>query len=763
MAEIEEKRWDLGKEREIFEKWLENKDFTINPDSDKETYTIDNPPAYPSGHWHIGAVAGYTLIDVIARTERMKGKEVIFPYCLDRNGLPVERAVEKKYGKSLHEYDREEFIKLCNETINEFSDEIYRIYKKIGISADYDNTYLTDAEEYRKVTQETFIDLWNKGLVYEATRPINWCLGCRTTLADAELEYDEGNTVLHDLTFTVKDSEEQLTIATTRPELLGACKAVIYNPKDDRYKHLQGKKAIVPVYNIEVPILANDYAKMEYGSGILMVCSYGDFGDIELFNKLKLEPVQCIDEFGKMTEAAGSLKGMEIKEARKKILRELEEAKTGEKQVQQRTPKCSRCNSRIEFLPMKEWYVKQIEYLDSLKEMANKMEFHPKQNKKILDNWIDGVSMDWPISRKRYFATEIPLWKCNKCNKWLVPEPGKYYQPWKQEYPGKCECGNENDFTGETSVFDTWMDSSISNLYVSKHLMNKDFTKKTYICDMRPQGRDIVRTWLYYATLRNYHLFKKPAFKHVMIHGMGLDEKGKKMAKSKGNVIDPEPMIEKYGADSFRFWAASETSVGGDFRISEERIAGAGKFLTKLWNVARFISHFDKAEKPEKLNAADEWILSEINALIDKCAKGYNDYNFFIPSNKIKEFLWNTYASHYLEMVKPRAYENDASALYTIHESFRAIMKLIAPVIPFISYEIYQKMYENNVHKELFPEKMSVLDHTKITEKACEFNSMIWKTKKDKGLSLKADISGIKIPEEIMMLKEDLTKMHNLK
>ena len=763
MAEITEKRWDISRERDIFRAWMDEKDFAPDLDSGKEIFTIDNPPAYPSGHWHIGAVAAYAFIDMIARAEKMKGKEVLFPYCLDRNGLPVERAVEKKYGKSLHEYDREEFIKLCNETINEFSDEIFRIYRKTGISADYGNSYLTDSEEYRKVTQETFIDLWKKGLVYEATRPINWCLGCRTTLSDADLEYGEGSTTLHDLAFTVKESGEAMTIATTRPELLGACKAVIYNPKDGRYRHLEGKTAIVPVYGIEVPILANDYAKMEYGSGILMVCSYGDYGDIGLFEKLKLEPVQCIDEFGKMAQASGMLEGMGIMAARKKILEALGDCKTGERQVQQRTPKCDRCGSRIEFLPMTEWYVRQTDYLDDLREMSAKMEFHPECNKKILDNWMDSVTMDWPISRKRYFATEMPLWKCNKCGEWCVPEPGKYYQPWKQKFPGKCpKCGGD-EFTGEERVFDTWVDSSISNVYVSKYLYGRDFTKADYVCDMRPQGRDIVRTWLYYATLRNYHLFRKPPFRHVMIHGMGLDEKGKKMAKSKGNAIDPEPMIDKYGADAFRYWAASETSIGGDFRISEDRISGAGKFLTKLWNVSRFVSMFPEAERPEKLNASDEWILSETNALIGASIEGYSGYNFFIPSNKVKEFLWNVYAAHYLEMVKARAYEGDASALYTMHQTLRAALRLLAPIMPFITYWIYKTMYGKNIHKEPFPEKAGVAQTDGLTDAIIGFNSGVWKAKKEQGISLKEAVEKIEIPGNLAHLREDLTRMHNLK
>jgi len=307
------------------------------------------------------------------------------------------------------------------------------------------------------------------------------------------------------------------------------------------------------------------------------------------------------------------------------------------------------------------------------------------------------------------------------------------------------------------------MDSSISNLYVSGYLRDDALFKKAYPTHMRPQGRDIVRTWLYYTLLRNFQLTRKPAFKHVWITGMGLDEHGKKMSKSKGNIIEPKPVIEKYGADAFRFWAASETSIGGDFRISEERIAGAGKFLTKLWNVARFVSKLPiKKEMPE-IKATDRWIMGEVDVLIEKCMEGYDDYNFYIPANQVRTFIWNIYAPHYLEMVKSRAYEGDDSALYTIHESFKKILKLLAPIIPFITYEAYKKIYGGNIHREAFPEKCGEKGYSELTEALCNFNSMVWKKKKEMNISLKSEIRGIEIPNELLPFKEDLIAMHNLK
>lgn len=300
-------------------------------------------------------------------------------------------------------------------------------------------------------------------------------------------------------------------------------------------------------------------------------------------------------------------------------------------------------------------------------------------------------------------------------------------------------------------------------MYVCGYGRDEELFEKAYPCALRPQGRDIVRTWLFYTLLRNLQLTEKPAFKEVLIHGMGLDEHGKKMSKSKGNIISPEKTLEKYGSESFRLWAASETSVGGDFRISEERILGTGKFLTKLWNTSRFISSFECKDIGE-LNNTDKWILSELNKLIKECNEGYNEYNFFIPANKTREFIWNTFASQYLEMAKTRAYEGDISALYTLHTCLKIICKLLAPITPFITDKIYREVYGETVHKQKLPEYNETWESNliELTEKIIEFNSMIWKTKKEKNMPLNAEIQGIQIPEELKPFEDDLKKMHKL-
>jgi valyl-tRNA synthetase len=755
--------WDPRFEKELLGQWQKEKLHRFEPDG--EVFSIDTPPPYPSGAWHIGAVAHYSLIDMIARSARMRGFSVLFPFGLDRNGINIERTVEKKTGKTIHQFERGEFIRLCRQEIDRISKDVVETAKDIGMSCNLDEYYMTDSDEYRAMTQATFIDLWNKGLVYEDYRPTNWCPHCRTTIADAELEYEDRQTTLNYVRFRVKEGGEELLIATTRPELLCACQAVLVHPEDDRYMQLHGKSAVLPLYDRAVPIIAHEYAKREFGTGVVMICSYGDQADVKIFREMNLEPIQAIGLDGKMNERAGKYKGMRIEEARKAVVDDLK--KTGllakQEQTIHRTPLCERSKTPVEFIAMSEWYLSQLPSLDALRKIADEMDFHPARNKQILLDWIDAVTIDWPISRRRYYHTEIPIWFCESCNKPLVPKPGKYYRPWHDPAPfEKCpQCGGKK-FRGETRVFDTWMDSSISNLVATGYGRDEKLFKKAFPCTIRPQGREIVRTWLFYTMLKSHLLFGKKAFKHVWITGLGMDERGRKMSKSLGNIIEPSEILGRSGADAFRFWAASETAIGDDFRISRERIAGAAKFLTKFWNVARFISMFPEARKPAKLCLTDAWILSEMACLARECEEAYQDFDFFTPATRCREFVWNVFAPHYLEMAKNRAYEGDASALYALHSCLKALLELLAPIIPFSTDKVYRDVYGGSVHAGKFPkpaapdEKMLAL-----TPKVIEFNSSIWKQKKDKGMALNAEFKGA-VPKELAALESDLAKMHRL-
>ncbi|CAI8179539.1 MAG: Valine--tRNA ligase [Candidatus Nitrosopelagicus brevis] len=766
---ITEKAWEPELEEAILKKWDDEKlyDFKLQD----ENYTIDTPPPYPSGRpWHIGAASHYAQIDMIARTARMNGKNVYFPIGIDRNGLPVELYTEKKHNIRMRETERGEFLNLCKNALDDLEAEMIQIMKSLGLSGDFKNYYRTDSEEYRKFTQETFIDLWKKGVIYLATRPNNYDWVSGTTIADAEIVYDDLPTKLVYMKFIVKDEEKEIIIASTRPELLCACKTVIVNPDDERYSNLIGKNLIVPLTNKEVKITPHHSAKIEFGSGAVMVCSYGDQNDVALFRELQLEEVIAIGLDGRMTEAAGDYQGLKPKQARTKIIEDLENANLVDKieEISHRTPLSERSKIPIEIVPMEEYYLKQKESIEKMKKLGSEIEFYPNMHKQILMNWLESISIDWPISRRRFYGTEIPIWYCNECSEPFVPEPGKYYRPWKDSCPAqKCEkCGNTK-FTGEDRTFDTWMDSSVSPLFVTKFNRDDEFFKKTYPTGIRPQAKDIVRTWLYYTLLRCEKLTGEKPWSEAWIMGYGLDEKGMKMSKSKGNAIDPLPVIQKSGADTFRFWSASEINQGYDFRCSEQKIESTKKFLSKLWNVSRFLSSFPIIESG-KLTDSDKWILSELDKLISVCNEGYSKYNFFIPATALREFTWNIFAAQYIEMAKARAYgigfdddERDG-AIFTLHKVLSTILKLLAPITPFITEHLWQTLYsKNSIHKEQLPKIENIEDMTNMTQVIVEFNSKVWNEKKQNNLSLKDSIK-IDIPENLNQFKKDLIAMHNL-
>ena len=766
---IAEKAWNPELEKEILNQWVNEKIYEFTPKDDN--FTIDTPPPYPSGRpWHIGAAAHYSQIDMIARTARMAGKNVYFPIGIDRNGLPVEIYTEKKHNIRMREIERGEFLKLCRSALDDLEAEMILIMKSLGISGDFTNYYRTDSEEYRTLTQSTFIDLWKKGQVYLANRPNNYDWVSGTTIADAEITYEDLPTKLVYMKFQIKDTDKEIIIASTRPELLCACKTIIVNPEDERYTNYVGKKVIVPITNVEVELRTHHSAHQEFGSGAVMVCSYGDQNDVALFRELELKEIVAIGLDGKMTEAAGEYVGLKPKQARTKIIEDLEKNGFVEKieDIIHRTPVSERSKNPIEIIPMEEYYLKQKEAIEKMKKLGQEITFYPAMHKQILMNWLESINIDWPISRRRYYGTEIPIWYCKSCSEPHVPEPGKYYKPWLEKCPiNNCSKCKGTEFVGEERTFDTWMDSSVSPLFVSKYNKDQEFFNKVYPTSIRPQAKDIVRTWLYYTLLRCEQLTGKKPWSEAWVMGYGLDEKGMKMSKSKGNAIDPLPVIEQFGADTFRFWSASEINHGYDFRCNEQKIESTKKFLSKLWNVSRFLSSFPVIESGIPTET-DKWILAELDNLIKECKKGYDEYNFFIPAIAIREFTWNLFAAHYIEMVKARAYgigfsdEERDGAIYTLHKTLSTILKLLAPITPFITEHLWKTLYSSeSIHKQKQVTSESIENNNKITKEITEFNSKVWNGKKAQNLSLKDSIK-ITIPESLEHFKKDLKSMHNL-
>ncbi|MBX4212348.1 valine--tRNA ligase [Candidatus Pacearchaeota archaeon] len=787
------KNWSPEIENKITEKWKKEEKFEFNPKTKKKIYSIDTPPPYINSPIHIGHAATYSYMDFFARYKRMKGFEVIFPLGLDRNGLPIEMAAEKQFKVTPWSVGRDKFIEYCEKLLKETSAESIDSFAKLGISfSSYKKSdsigaiYHTDAPEYRELTQSTFIDLYKKELIYEDSRINNWDPKLRTTIADSEIEYKDLPSTFNDIKFKVKETGEEIVIGTTRPELICTCGMIIYNPDDKRYQKLEGKTAITPLFGKEVPIQEHPLAKMDKGTGLVMMCSAGDISDIQFFREMNLKPKIAIEKDGTMNEYAGFLKGLKVRDAREKVIEELKKEKLLVKQqkITHSTPVSERSGAEIEFIQMPEFYLKQLEFKDDLRTIIGKVNFYPEESKRILDSWIDSVSIDWPISRRRYYATPIPLWHSD--NLIALPPPGKYYQPWKEEVPkdsevfengkyiGKIKEFKGKKWKGEERVFDTWFDSSISELFMLKYKQDEDFFKKAFPATLRPQGKEIVRTWLYYSILRGYLETAKPCFKDVWIHQHILDEKGRKMSKSLGNTIDPQNILKQFGAEAFRLWAATEGDLARqDLSCSTEKIRGELKTVNKLLNIAKFVIQFKKPGKA-KLTALDQIFVEHINYITRKADEDYNSYNFYHTSLALRNFLWETFASHYIELIKNRAYnqekkftkEESASAHYTLHFLLERLITLFYPIIPQITSVIAEELGTDS-HPEKFPEytlpaKESIRTEATSIQKIMEFNSEIWKKKKDENISLRETIKGIKIPKDLKPFEKDLIACHNL-
>jgi len=780
---IESKRWKPPAEEELLGKWKEEWVYEFDPDSGKEIYSVDTPPPYLSGYAHLGQLIHYTQIDMIARFRRMQGKEVNFPMGIDRNGLPVELRVEREFNLDMHTTPRDVFVDKCREQLDIYEIEMVRWFQRLGIgfnTFEKEGSYQTDSPKYRAITQATFIELWNRGLIHSDYRPNNWCFECGTTIADAEVEYAERNTTLNYIYFEV-DGMDPIKIATTRPELLCACGAVFIHPDDERYKGYGGKTAKIPIFGFDVPIIESKTAQMEFGTGALMICSYGDMGDVMAFRDYALTPIQAISPDGTMTESAGEYAGMKVADAKKAVTKDLKDkgALYNQEESLQRIPLCWRSKTPIEFLAMDEYYLKQIDFLDELMKIAKETTIFPDHNRQILIDWINRVTVDWPISRRRYYGTEIPIWYCNSCTEPVVPDNKeiKYYQPWREDPPfKKCpKCGAQDGFKGEERTFDTWMDSSISGLQIIGYMRDEKLFKKAFGSVMRPHAKDIVRTWLYYSLLRTLQLTNKPAFIEIWISGMVMDEDGRPMSKSLGNSPDPGPIIDKYGVDALRFFGVLEAGLGSDIRFSEDRLAGVSKFMTKIWNVARFISMFPQQKDLDitNLTEVDKWVLAELNQLVERIIPECDTLDFHKPAVEIRSFTWNLFADHILEMLKGRAFNSagtfneteQKSAWLVLHTALETLLRTMAPITPFVTDSIYRQLYNpKGIHTELYPTPnkrwvSKLVDHTDLLLRT---NSGFWKFKREIGQSLREGLPEASVSKELEPWGKDLQAMHGI-
>ncbi len=781
-------------ENTILERWKKEKPFRFDKTTGGEIFSIDHAPPYINERLHVGHLASNTYTDTIARLMRLSGRNVLFSLGLDRNGLPIEIQAEKEYGVDIRKTPREEFLKACKLVLDKYENKNKESLERLGMSFNelevtnkLGTMYETDSSLYRSMTQDSFIELWNGGLIYEDTKIVNYCSACHTTVADAEVEYEEKETSLNFIKLDIDG--KTFEIATTRPELIPACAAIAANPSDERYSGL--KKAVMPITNAIIPLVYDTSIDKDFGTGLMMICSFGDKNDVVLFKKFGLKEKIIISNNGKIKDTV-KYDGLSVSKAREKIIEDLKSAGvlTKSSLTKAQKPTCWRSHTPIEFLPEKEFYLKQKEFKDELFSISKKMRVVSEKSRQILDNWINSVDQDWPISRTRFYGTEIPLWSCNKCSRYLVPKPGKYYQPWKEQYPGEsCTCGSK-DIKGETRVLDTWMDSSVSNMFVLGYNMDKKFFEGHFPASVRVQGKEIIRTWLFYSLLKSYLMKKDVPFESVLVHYHVTDEKGEKMSKSKGNGVFMEDAIKEHGADIVRLWVyLSGDLLDGDIRYSKDKLNEAKRIITKLRNMANFIRQFkyEKDGEQQVIDDMDAVIMNAFDSVYNSVLKNYLKYNFFKGVKELKDFMINVFADHYLELKKPYAYAGDKSTLFTLNYVFKNCLELLNPVIPFVTEYVYGEMNNANINTARLATKKEAshlilsLEKTRpgameflnadLRTKYCverlsrlmEFDSMVWTKKKSKGIALNAEISEVDIPADLEPFKEVLIKAHKLK
>ncbi len=695
--------YDFKKTEEKWKKFWEKEGiYKFNPKLAKKgkIYSVDTDPPTVSGAMHIGHAFHYAHEDFIVRFQRMSGKNVFYPFGTDDNGLPTEKLVERLNKVKSKEMSRERFIDLCLKTLKKVTPEFVDDWKNLGVSADYRAHYSTINDNSRRISQKAFIELYKKGDIFREEFPTIWCPECQTSIAQAELEDKNKDSLF--LTLKFKIDGKDLLIATTRPELLGACVAVFVNPDDKRYKKFVGKKAKVPLFGQDVPVIADKSADIEKGTGVLMICSYGDKFDVDAINRHKLKPNVVVEKEGKID-------GVKIKDAREKIIEELKKNDLikEQKKISHVVNVHDKCGMEIEFIETEQWFVKILDKKKKWIELGKKINWHPKFMYKRYENWIKGLDWDWSISRDRHFGIPIPVWYCKKCNEtFLADEKELPVDPLTKNK--KClKC--KGDCVGEKKVLDTWATSSLTPQIASSLVKNKVVVPYS----LRPQAHDIIRTWAFYTIVRSYLHKKKIPWNDVMVSGF-VKLKGEKMSKSKGNVVEPQKILDEFGADALRFWAAG-SSLGNDLDYQEKDLVAGKKFVNKLLNASKFVfmnlEDWD-GKKPKKLEKLDEKFLIELNRTIFNVTYRFENYEYSIAKFNVEEFFWKFFTDAYLEIVKKRVYhgKGDAkkSAQYVLYNCLFAVIKMIAPIMPFVTEEIYQNYFkkfekEKSVHVCCWP------------------------------------------------------------
>ena len=761
--------------------WEKNKIYTFNPNSTKPIYSIDTPPPTVSGKMHIGHAFSYSQQDFVIRYKRMQGYNIFYPFGTDDNGLPTERLIEKEKNITPQKVGRKEFIKICLNTLNkELRPKYIQDWKSIGISCDWSIFYTTINKHCQKISQKSFIDLYKQKREYRKRTPFMWCPECQTAIAQVELKDKEKESQFVYIKFDTSINKP-IVIATTRPELMPACIAIHVHPEDKRYKEFINQKAKIPFFNREVKIYANEDVDPDFGSGAVYHCTFGDMDDAEWIEKFKIQPIEIMDKDGTLNEKAGKYQGLNSKQARKALIEDLQKAGLIQKiePIKHVVNTHERCDTEIEILMTDQWFIKYLDLKQQFLKQGSKLNWYPKHMKNRYDNWVKGLKYDWCISRQRYFGIPFPVWYCKKCNEIILADESQLpVDPLTDKPKDPCPKCKSTSFEPEKDILDTWATSSLTPQIVAS-LFPKLY-KKLYPMNLRPQAHDIISFWLFNTVVKSYLHNKINPFEDVVISGWALDPKGKKMSKSKGNIIEPQEMIQKYSADCLRFWAAS-SKLGEDLPFQEKELVAAQRLTTKLWNASKFsFSHLEnyKLQKPKELEILDLWLLIKLNQLVKSSTDAFDKYEYSRTKIETENFFWNVFCDYYLEIIKDRLYNSNKrgqqqkiSAQYTLHYSLLTILKLLAPITPFITEEVYQHYYAKkekckSIHISSWPKydpKLINKKAEKIGDKTIQLISEVrkFKSKNNKSLKTPVLLTLDKQDKDLESILEDLKAVTN--
>lgn len=754
-----DKRFNLENEKEMQKLWEEKEAYKFKGVDERPVYSVDTPPPTVSGKLHVGHIFSFTQSEMLVRYHRLKGENVYYPFGFDDNGLPTERLVEREEGIFAKDLPRSEFIEKCTATKDKYIKEFQDLFKRLGISADWDLGYDTINELSRKVSQRSFIDLVKKGKAYRKEMPVLWCPCCQTSIAQAELENKDVKSYFNYINFSVDNKD--LEIATTRPEFLGGCVAIFVNPNDERYKDLIGKTATVPLYNNQVPIIADEKVAIDKGTGVVMCCTFGDQTDMEWQKEYNLPIKKVMQADGTINPEVAIVGGMKTLDARMKIVEELQ--KQGllvkSEKIEHSVSTHERCGNEIEIINSPQWYIDILSIKDELIKAADEINWHPESMKTRYLDWVNNLKWDWCISRQRYFGVPFPVWYCKECGDVMIPEDKELpLNPLEHNPHGACKCGCK-EFIPETAVMDTWATSSVSP-FINMKYGEDDERKFLYPMSMRSHAHEIIRTWTFYSIVKSlYHTGQVP-WKDLMISGFVLAKKGEKISKSKNNAkMSPNDLLDTYGADMIRYWTASN-KLGTDTWFDTKDIESSKRFMNKLWNSAKFVDmHIKDADLSEEaeLQSIDKWLISRCHETFEKYQQQMENYEMGLARQEIDKFFWNDLCDNYLEMAKERLYNPDnkygdsqKAAQQTLATVFLEVLKMYSPFVPHITEYIYQELYKSKLKDELLStSKFAELPYDK---KYIEFGDAMKKVvgdvrkyKTERNLSMKEPIEELKI------------------